>query len=712
MQIGAGAAQMMREQLGMEAMGTEVGTKALYQAMAMRQAQVIVLHGDLSKIRKRMVGAPLQDYSYLAQAKASSPLVPEEPRSPMAQVTQAMTDQEELRKQTLQQMKVLFAEVTKLSPNELDVDEPLENYGIESLMMTHLTQKLFAIFKDSSRTFFYECPTLSALAEHLLESYPQECLQWTRQLFRYPSHAAYSGTLKKEEVCGPNPPRQNLRTDVLSLYPLPNGSQTAIAIIGISGRYPQAKSMEEYWENLKAGKSCITEIPRSRWDWRDYYQPKREEAIVAGKSYSKWGAFLTDFDQFDPLFFQMTPSEAEEIDPQERLFLEECWKALEDAGYSPSSLLPPLRQRTGIFGGITKQGFHFYNTETQSQFPSTSFASLVNRVSYHLNLQGPSTVVDAMCSSALVAIHEACEYIRQGKGDMALAGAVNLYVHPATYIGLSRGQTISDTEHGAAFGKGGTGFVPGEGVGVIVLKAYDRALADGDGIYAVIRGSAVNHNGRTSSYAAPDPGQQAAVIQQALAQSSLDPRTISYIEAAASGSERTDAGEMAALTRVFGSRSRGREEYKIGSVKPTLGHSEAASGMAQLTKVILCLQHKRLVPTGVPENFHPSTPFDEWPFQLQQQVSAWPRLTVDGALVPLHLRIPQADHCGRERPCNSRRLRNSNPLRLHHRIYGGEVWIHRGANWFHAGDRLFIPGATDPRETSARPAVDRSHHQR
>src|SRR5436309_5733815 len=144
-------------------------------------------------------------------------------------------------------------------------------------MMTHLTQKLFAIFKDSSRTFFDEYPTLSALGEHLLERYPQACLQWTGQLFRYPSHAAYSGTLKKEEVCGPNPPRQNLRTDVLSLYPLPNGSQTAIAIIGISGRYPQAKSMEEYWENLKAGKSCITEIPRSRWDWRDYYQNNREQ---------------------------------------------------------------------------------------------------------------------------------------------------------------------------------------------------------------------------------------------------------------------------------------------------------------------------------------------------------------------------------------------------------------------------------------------------
>src|SRR5437667_6950394 len=549
---------------------------------------------------------------------------------PLSTVT---ANREELQEEALQRMKVLFAEVTKLSTSEMDAHEPFENYGIDSLMMTRLTQRLLVPFKNFSQTFFYEYPTLYALGEALVESYPQECLQWTGLEKRGQSLQEESSTL------GTIPAQissQATKEPVPYLASLPagQGSQTSIAIIGISGRYPQAKNLEEYWENLKAGKSCITEIPRARWDWRDHYQNNREEAIASGKSYSKWGAFLDDFDKFDPLFFQMTPREAENIDPQERLFLEECWKALEDAGYSSSSLSPALRQRTGVFGGITKQGFHLYSAETPGQFPSTSFASLVNRVSYYLNLQGPSTVVDTMCSSALVAIHEACEYIRQGKGDMALAGGVNVYVHPATYIGLSRSQTISDGAKCLAFGRGGQGFVPGEGVGVIVLKAYDQALKDGDGIYAVIRGSAVNHNGRTKSYTTPDPNQQAAVIQQALSQQSLDPRTISYIEAAASGSELADTVEMAALRLVFGSRSNEQEGYRIGSVKPTLGHAEAASGMAQLTKVILSLKYQTLVPTGVPEDFHPITPLNQWPFQLQREVSPWKRLTVDGDEVP------------------------------------------------------------------------------
>ncbi|TMC17043.1 MAG: polyketide synthase, partial [Chloroflexi bacterium] len=504
---------------------------------------------------------------------------------------------------------------------------------IDSLMMTRLTQRVLVPFKNFSQTFFYEYPTLYALGEALVESYPQECLQWTGLEKRGQSLQEESSTLGTLPAQVSSQATKEPVPYLASLH-AGQGSQTSIAIIGISGRYPQAKNLEEYWENLKAGKSCITEIPRARWDWRDHYQNNREEAIASGKSYSKWGAFLDDFDKFDPLFFQMTPREAENIDPQERLFLEECWKALEDAGYSSSSLSPALRQRTGVFGGITKQGFHLYSAETPGQFPSTSFASLVSRVSYYLNLQGPSAVVDTMCSSSLVAIHEACEYIRQGKGDMALAGGVNLYVHPSTYVGLSMSQTISHTEKGVAFGKGGDGFVPGEGVGVIVLKAYDQAVKDGDGIYAVIRGSAVNHNGRTKSYMTPDPGQQAAVIQQALEQNKLDPRTISYIEAAASGSEIVDSIEMMALKRVFGGYQRVKEFYKIGSVKANIGHSEAASGMAQLVKVILSLKHKTLVLTLVPEDFHPTLPFHEWPFQLQREVSTWERLTVDGNEVP------------------------------------------------------------------------------
>src|SRR5436305_13446987 len=245
-----------------------------------------------------------------------------------------------------------------------------------------------------------------------------------------------------------------------------------------------------------------------------------------------------------------------------------------------------------------------------------------------------------MCSSALVAIHEGCEYIRQGKGDMALAGAVNLYLHPATYIGLCRNQVITDGEHCAAFSKGGNGFVPGEGVGVVVLKAYDQAIKDGDGIYAVIRSSAVQHDGRVNGSITRDPGQEAMVIQQALEQQALDPRTISYSEAAASGSERTDALEMAALIRVFAEHERERGNYKIGSVKPTIGHGEAVSGMAQLSKVVLSLIHQTLVPTAIcgaspqDKDFHPATPFEQWPFQLQRELAPWKRLTIDGHEVP------------------------------------------------------------------------------
>ena len=629
MQITSEAKQLMREELGIEAMSMETGMKLFHQALALRQAQVMVLHGNLPKIREHISGVPSRDHYDLRQLSEQSD-------THVAQDMQATAEQALLRERTLAQMKILFAEVTKLSVSELDDDELLENYGIDSLMMTRLYQKLHVPFRDISRTLFYEYPILSALSEHLLQSYPQECMVWIGQQSQAQTIPTRSLTHKPRPAQTSSIPAKQSTYSLAATVASP---QTSIAIIGISGRYPQASNLQEYWENLQAGKTCITEIPPSRWDWKKYYQNESQETNVSGKSYCKWGAFLDDFAQFDPLFFQMTPREAEEIDPQERLFLEECWKALEDAGYSPSALSAELRQRTGVFGGITKQGFHFYSTETSDQILSTSFASLVNRVSYYLNLQGPSMVVDTMCSSALVAIHEACEYIRQGKGTMALAGAVNLYVHPATYMSLSRGQMLSDSEKSAAFGRGGTGFVPGEGVGVVVLKAYDQALKDGDSIYAVIRGSAVNHKGRTKSYAAPDLHQQVAVIQQALAQQGLDPRTISYIEAAASGSEGADSVELAALTHVFGER--GSEEegdkslpYKIGSVKSTIGHSEAASGMAQLSKVLLSLKYKMLVPTGVPEDFEPLIPFEQWPFQLQRELSAWQRITIDGVEVP------------------------------------------------------------------------------
>uniref|UniRef100_UPI0036DB47F6 beta-ketoacyl [acyl carrier protein] synthase domain-containing protein n=1 Tax=Photorhabdus sp. RM71S TaxID=3342824 RepID=UPI0036DB47F6 len=354
-------------------------------------------------------------------------------------------------------------------------------------------------------------------------------------------------------------------------------------------RFPGGASLSQWWEGLKRGESFITEVPPERWPLTGFYFEDTNQAIEQHGSYSKWGGFLDGVADFDPLFFNMTPNEAATTDPQERLFLEECWKALEDAGYAPTMLSDRVRHGTGVFGGITKQGFSL-NSSATGQVCTTSFSSCVNRVSHMLNLRGPCLPVDTMCSSALVAIHEACEYLRSGQGEMALAGAVNLYLHPSTYKVLSSNRLMSTSADAQVFGANGDGFVPGEGVGVIVLKSLAQAEADGDHIHGVICGSAFNHSGRTNGYMTPSAGPQQEAISAALASNQIDPRSISYIESAANGSLVSDAVEMSALTRAFAGRTGTSGRYSLGTLKGQVGHGEAVSGMAQLFKVLFSLR--------------------------------------------------------------------------------------------------------------------------
>ncbi|NOU16651.1 MAG: SDR family NAD(P)-dependent oxidoreductase [Bacteroidales bacterium] len=411
-------------------------------------------------------------------------------------------------------------------------------------------------------------------------------------------------------------------------------SSCDVAIIGLSGRYPNAKSVEEFWENLKSGKKCISEIPSERWDWKEFYHANPKEAIDLKKSYGKWGGFIEDYNCFDATFFNIPHAETAYIDPQELLFLEECWRALEDAGYRPSGLSPDISRRAGVFGGISRIGFNLYSVDAESLYYSTSISSMVSRVSYFMDFKGPSIAIDNDCSSSFTAIHEACEYIRSGKGDLALAGGVNLYLHPSIYLYLSRIGMLSQDSNSAAFCKGGKGFIPGEGVGVVVLKNYSQAIQNGDSIYAIIRGSAINQNGRMSKFGRPNQKQQQAVIKEALSQSGFDPRTISYIEAAAYGSDIGDTIEIAALTDVFGKQNEIQGNRRIGSVKPNIGHCEAAAGMSQLTKVLLSMKYKTLAPTLMFGGLNPNIDFEQIPFKLQTKVSPWEPISVDGQLIP------------------------------------------------------------------------------
>ncbi|MCX2729176.1 SDR family NAD(P)-dependent oxidoreductase [Saccharopolyspora sp. NFXS83] len=392
-----------------------------------------------------------------------------------------------------------------------------------------------------------------------------------------------------------------------------------IAIIGLAGRYPESDGVDGFWENLIAGRDCVSEIPPERWPLAGFYDSERKP----GRSTSRWGGFLSDVDKFDPQFFRITPLEAAGMDPQERLFLETSWHTLEDAGVSRSEL---AGRAVGVFVGVMFNQYQMLGADQPGRVPvlPTSFSSSVaNRVSYFLDLHGPSLALDTMCSSSLTAIHLACQSLRAGDCELALAGGVNVAVHPYKYLHLSQVGFVSSDGRCRSFGAGGDGYVPGEGVGAVLLKPLSRALADGDRVHAVIRGSQVNHGGRASGFFAPNPAAQADLVRRAWQESGLAPESIDYLEAHGTGTALGDPIELSALSQAFGSAAPGT--CPIGSVKSAIGHLESAAGIAGLTKVLLQLRHRTLAPSLHADPANPEIDWDSSPFRVQRVAEPWRR---------------------------------------------------------------------------------------
>lgn len=406
-----------------------------------------------------------------------------------------------------------------------------------------------------------------------------------------------------------------------------------IAIIGVSGRYPLADTLEEYWENLSSGRNCITEIPADRWDWRDHFDV---DPMKIGKSYSKWGGFIKDADKFDPLFFNISPKEGEGLDPQERVFLETAWATLEDAAYTPKELARGDR-KVGVFVGVMNSLYEFLSGEALSKrhitWAHSAHWSIANRVSYCFDFQGPSVAINTACSSSLTAIHMASESIRRGECHTAIAGGVNLILHSVHFHRLSKANMLASGDKCKSFGDGADGFVDGEGVGAVLLKPLRTAILDRDHIYAVIKGSSINSDGKTSGYHVPNPNAQANLILEVLARARVEPRTLSYFEAHGTGTSLGDPIEIAGLARAFGQHTQDRQFCSIGSVKSNIGHSESAAGIAGLTKVLMQMKHRQLVPSIHTEALNPHIDFDTSPFYVQRGLTEWkqPTVTEDGA---------------------------------------------------------------------------------
>ncbi|HEX8672987.1 MAG TPA: polyketide synthase, partial [Longimicrobium sp.] len=407
-----------------------------------------------------------------------------------------------------------------------------------------------------------------------------------------------------------------------------------VAIIGVSGRYPQARTLEAYWRNLREGRDCITEIPPERWDHARYYDPVKG---APGKTYSRWGGFIEGVDECDPLFFNISPREMERIDPQERLFLQCVYEAVEDAGYTRDTLAGGrgTEARVGVYVGVMYEEYQLFGAQAQARgVPLTltgSPSSIANRVSYYCNFHGPSMGVDTMCSSSLSAIHLACQDLRDGC-DYAVAGGVNISVHPNKYLFLGQSGFVSSGGRCASFGEGGDGYVPAEGVGAVLLKPLARAVADGDHVYGVIKATSVNHGGKTNGYTVPNPNAQAELIRRALERSGVDPRAVSYVEAHGTGTSLGDPIEIAGLAKAFAAFTPDTGFCAIGSAKSNIGHCESAAGIAGLTKVLLQLKHKELVPSLHAHTLNPHIDFDATPFRVQRTLQPWdrPRVTRDG----------------------------------------------------------------------------------
>lgn len=397
-----------------------------------------------------------------------------------------------------------------------------------------------------------------------------------------------------------------------------------IAIVGIGCRFPKAKNPQSFWQLLRNGVDGIAPVPKERWDIDDFYDPNPE---VPGKMNTRWGGFLEQVDWFDADFFGMSADEVEHTDPQQRIFLEVAWEALENAAIVPTSL---AGSQTGVFIGLCTIDYHrliYKNFSQIGQYSGigTTPCIIANRLSYFLDLRGPSMAVDTACSSSLVTVHLACQSLRNGESDLCLAGGVNLILSPDSTISSSQTRLLSASGRCKTFDADADGYVRGEGCGVVVLKRLYDAVRDGDNILALIRGSAVNQDGLSNSLTAPNGLAQQAVIRQALANAKVEPTEINYVDAHAVGTSIGDAIEFKALKAVLMEGRESNQPCLIGSVKTNIGHLEGAAGISALIKVVLALQYEEIPPHLHLKQLNPYISLTNTAFSIPSELQKWPR---------------------------------------------------------------------------------------
>ncbi|ESP90260.1 polyketide synthase [Pseudoalteromonas luteoviolacea] len=486
---------------------------------------------------------------------------------------------------------------------DLIAQKPLRSV---SLLKKHLCQQV----RDKLPTFIEQ-----ELAMHAQTMHQPEVTDNIKRLFGQPSAAparasnvmdnAPSTTAEHSERAGSATHRQTTAAAV---------AEQDIAIISVAGRFPEAENVDTFWQNLQQGLDCIVDIP----DERAALFGLESNALAC-----RWGGFIHDVDKFDPLFFKISPREAQLMDPQERLLLEEVWNLLESRGYTKQKLAQQYDHKVAVYTASMYQQYHAFDTEQdkKSMVAMSSLSSMANRISHFFDLHGPSMAVDTMCSGAASAIYLACQNLLSGACRLAIVGATNLSIHGYKYQALSQSQLLAEQSAVRGFGESG-GFIPGETVGAVLLKPLRDAIQDKDDVLAVIKGVHTDHKGTTDGFNVSDPDALKRLMSGCLQTAKMAPQQIDYIETSVAGATVSDSAEIEAMKQVFCDTA-GDIKLPIGTVKSSIGHAEAASGLTQLIKVAMQLKHRVLTPSILHQPLNPKLDLDSAPFTIQDKFAPW-----------------------------------------------------------------------------------------
>jgi acyl transferase domain-containing protein/acyl carrier protein len=546
-----------------------------------------------------------------AAVATDSQAVTSSPRAVSVRATPTPFDASRLTRAVRSYLADLFCRKLHLTAEELDPQAQFLDLGFDSILALEIRSELVRTTGlELESTLLFQYASLDRLSQHLLASYPAELAR----VFEVLTESAPSLPMPIVHSVSAEPSVVKSSTSQVheSAVSAPTVNEP-IAIIGLACRVPGARDPESFWRLLAAGRDAIGPVPEGRWP--------------AGVGRTFEAGFIERIEHFDAEFFGISPREARLMDPQQRLLLEVAWECLERAGYSPQSL---VGQTTGVFIGAARGEYaQLVAHSSEAAAPhaqSGSATSLVaTRLSYLLNLSGPSLSVDTACSSSLVAVHLACQSLRSGECDVALAGGVHLIVDPRGTEQVRQAGMLSPRGRCHTFDASADGFARGEGIITVLLKPLSRAVAEGDPVWGLIRGTAINNDGHDKAgLAAPSPQAQRDCLQAAYRRAGISPDTIGLLEAHGTGTALGDPIELEGLRQAFAPSTQRHAYCALGSVKTNIGHLEAASGLAGLAKALLALNHRQLPPSLHLASPNPHLELADSPFYLSDTLRAWP----------------------------------------------------------------------------------------